>query len=195
VRVGGSSLALEDVERVARGRARVELHPDARARMEASRAVVERALAEGRVVYGVTTGFGRLSDTVIPEGERRHLQVNLLRSHAAGVGEALPEDAARAVMLLRAHTLAGGRSGVRPVLVERLLALLDAGVYPRIPEQGSVGASGDLAPLAHLGLVLIGEGEAFDGAAWAPAARVLERHGLAPLELQAKEGLALVNGT
>ncbi len=195
VRIGGATLRLEDVERVARRGAPVALAPEARGRMEASRAVVERALADGGVVYGVTTGFGRLSDTVIQPGERLELQVNLLRSHAAGVGEPFEEPVARAVMLLRAHTLALGRSGVRPVLVERLLQLLEAGVWPRIPAQGSVGASGDLAPLAHLGLVLIGEGEAWDGAAWAPAGEVLAREGIEPLRLEAKEGLALVNGT
>ena len=195
VLAGGRGLTLEVVERVARERARVRLSPEARALMEESRQVVEQALAEGRAVYGVSTGFGRLSDTLIQPDERRQLQVNLLRSHATGVGEPLPEPVARAVMLLRAHTLAGGRSGVRPVLAERLLDFLNADVVPRIPAQGSVGASGDLAPLAHLGLVVIGEGEAWGDGGWLPAAGVLEAHGIEPLTLEAKEGLALVNGT
>jgi histidine ammonia-lyase len=195
LRLDGRGLTLEDVERVARARVRVEFSEDARGQMEESRAVIERALAAGGVVYGVTTGFGRLSDAVIEPGERRALQVNLLRSHSTGVGEPFPEDVVRAVMLLRANTLAGGRTGVRPVVCERLLECLNAGVFPRIPCQGSVGASGDLAPLAHLGLVLIGEGEAWGGEGWRPAGEVLEKHGILPLQLEAKEGISLVNGT
>lgn len=195
VSIDGVGLTLEAVERIARDRGRVSLSPEARSRMEKSRAVVERALEEGRVVYGVSTGFGRLSETLIAPDERRQLQLNLLRSHSTGVGDPLPEPVARAIMALRAHTLAGGRSGVRPVLTERLLECLNADVYPRIPSQGSVGASGDLAPLAHLGLVLIGEGEAWSGRDWVPAAGILQEKGVDPLELEAKEGLALVNGT
>ncbi|CAN5320979.1 histidine ammonia-lyase [soil metagenome] len=193
----GRELALDAVEQVAGQGARTSLDVSARERMEVSRRVVERAVEEGRVVYGVTTGFGRLADTIIPHEEIRALQVNLLRSHAAGVGGAFDEPTARAIMLLRANTLAGGFTGVRPVVCERLLECLNAGVYPRIPCQGSVGASGDLAPLAHLGLVLIGEGEAWAPAAsrWAPAAEVLRAAGIEPLQLEAKEGLALVNGT
>ncbi|MGH7549374.1 MAG: histidine ammonia-lyase, partial [Gemmatimonadota bacterium] len=202
--IDGRTLSLDDVERVARGAA-VGLAPEARSRMEASRRVVEAAVERGEVVYGVTTGFGRLADTLIPRDRIRELQLNLVRSHAVGVGIAFDEPVARAITLLRANTLAGGHGGVRSVVCERLLELLDAGVWPRIPAQGSVGASGDLAPLAHLALVLIGEGEARMGAArggtgasdaaWRPAAEVLEAAGLAPLELQAKEGLSLVNGT
>lgn len=195
VRIDGRGLALEDVERVARGGAAVALADGARERMAASRAVVERAVAEGRKVYGVTTGLGRLSDTAIEPEASRRLQVNVLRSHAVGVGPALAEDAARAVALLRVNAFAGGRSGVRPVVCERLVEILNAGVWPRIPAQGSVGASGDLAPLAHLGLVLIGEGEARGEDGWAPAADVLAARGIESLELEAKEGLALVNGT
>ncbi len=204
VTVDGRSLSLDDVERVALG-AEVRLDPEARGRMEDSRAVVERAVERGEVVYGVTTGFGRLADTLIPRERIRELQLNLIRSHAAGVGKSFDEPVARAITLLRANTLAGGHGGVRPEVCERLLELLDAGVWPRIPSQGSVGASGDLAPLAHLALVLIGEGEArfgaarrvfgAHGAAWRPAAEVLAAIDLAPLELQAKEGLSLINGT
>jgi len=196
VALDGRSLTLEELGRVAAG-APVALADDARARMEAGRAVVDRALAEGRVVYGVSTGFGRLSDTAIAPDELGPLQLNLVRSHSVGVGEPLDAPAARAVMALRANTLAGGHCGVRPVVCERLVAALNAGVVPRIPAQGSVGASGDLAPLAHLALALIGEGEARDSGddAWAPAGEVLARHGLEPLSLAPKEGLALVNGT
>lgn len=192
--VDGRGLTLEDVERVARGGS-VRLHPEAAERMEESRAVVTRSLMEGRVVYGVTTGFGRLADTAIAPEQIRQLQVNLLRSHAVGIGEPLPPHVTRAIMVLRANTLAGGHCGVRPVLPMRLLAMLEAGLHPRVPSRGSVGASGDLAPLAHLGLTMIGEGEMWDGEHWVPARRLLQRHGLEPLELQAKEGLALVNGT
>lgn len=195
IRIDGQRLSLEEVEAVALGRPTVELAPEARARMEESRAVVERALQAERVVYGVSTGFGRLSDTLIRPEERQSLQVNLLRSHAAGVGEPLDERAARAIMLLRANTLAGGHCGVRPIVCERLIECLNSGVFPRIPSQGSVGASGDLAPLAHLGLVLIGEGEAWHGHRWQPASRALGAHRIEPLRLEAKEGLALVNGT
>ena len=192
--VDGRELSLEEVERVADG-ARVRLAAAARARMAASRAVVEDAIASGRPVYGVSTGFGRLADTAIPSDRLAALQVNLLRSHAAGVGEPLPERVARAVMLLRANTLAGGHCGARPIVCERLLEHLNAGVRPRIPAQGSVGASGDLAPLAHLGLTLIGEGEAWREGAWVPAALVLADAGIEPLELAPKEGIALINGT
>ena len=160
VLIDGRTLSLADVHRVAYGAA-VGLAPEARARMEASRRLVEAAVEKGEVVYGVTTGFGRLADTLIPAHRIRELQLNLVRSHAVGVGEPFAEPAARAITLLRANTLAGGHGGVRPVVCERLLELLDAGVWPRIPSQGSVGASGDLAPLAHLALVAIGEGEAF----------------------------------
>ena len=192
--VDGRGLTLEDVERVADG-ARARLAPEASRRMEASRAVVEAVISSGRAVYGVTTGFGRLADTAIPRDRLAALQVNLLRSHAAGVGEPLPERDGRAIALLRANTLAGGRCGVRPVVSERLLDHLNAGVRPRIPAQGSVGASGDLAPLAHLGLTLIGEGEAWRDGGWAPAAEVLAEKGIEPLELAPKEGIALINGT
>jgi histidine ammonia-lyase len=192
--IDGRTLGLAEVERVVDGGG-VRLAPDARERMAASRAVVEEELAAGRVVYGVTTGFGRLADTAIPPDRLAALQVNLLRSHATGVGEPLAEREARAVALLRANTLAGGRCGVRAVVCERLLDHLNAGIRPRIPSQGSVGASGDLAPLAHLGLTLIGEGEAWRAGEWVPAHAVLEAAGIEPLELGPKEGLALINGT
>ena len=194
IEIDGRGLSLEEVERVADG-ARVRLSPEARGRMEASREVVESALASGRAVYGVTTGFGRMSDTAIPSDQLTALQVNLLRSHAAGVGEPLPARTTRAIALLRANTLAGGRCGVRPVLCERLIEHLNAGIRPRIPAQGSVGASGDLAPLAHLGLTLIGEGEAWGDGSWVATADVLAVAGIEPLDLAPKEGIALINGT
>lgn len=163
--------------------------------METSRAVIDQAVADGSVIYGVSTGFGKLADTAIESDKLGELQLNLLRHTAVGVGDPLPEPVVRAIMLLRANTLAVGNSGVRPLVCERLLEMLNAGLCPKIPAQGSVGASGDLAPLAHLGLTLVGEGEVWYNGAWVPAKSVLPQLGLRPLELMAKEGLALVNGT
>jgi histidine ammonia-lyase len=191
----GSSLTLEQVEAVARRGEHVILAPAAKERVRAARAVVDGLLTADRPVYGVTTGFGKLSDVRIPSEQAEALQRNLLRSHAFGVGPPLAEDAVRASVLLRANVLAKGHSGVRPEVVELLLECLNRRVHPVIPEQGSVGASGDLAPLAHLALVLIGEGEAVVEGHRARGTAALERVGLAPLTLRAKEGLALVNGT
>ena len=180
---------------VARLGRRVELSDDARRRMSASRAVVERLVAEGATAYGVTTGFGDLANVRIDPAQATDLQRNLVRSHAAGVGEPLPVEVVRAMLLLRANTLAIGLSGVRPELPELLCAMLNAGVHPVIPSRGSVGASGDLAPLAHLALVVIGEGQAIINGSAIPGGRALETAGLRPMQLQAKEGLALLNGT
>jgi histidine ammonia-lyase len=193
----GNRLRLEDVERVALGAAspKIQLAPAARQRVEAARAFVERLIAEGRVVYGLTTGFGALSEVVVPPDRIRELQTNLIRSHAAGVGAPLSEAETRAVALLRANVLALGNSGIRPVVIELLAELLNRGVHPIIPERGSVGASGDLAPLSHLALVLIGEGEAVYEGERLPGAEALRRAGLEPVTLEAKEGLALNNGT
>src|SRR5918996_490218 len=192
----GRDLTIDNVIEVARGRRAVSLDADAAARMRASRAVIERLVAEGATVYGVTTGFGDLADVRIEPEETADLQRNLVRSHAAGVGPPLPDDVVRAMLLLRANALAVGLSGVRVELVELLVAMLNRAVHPVIPARGSLGASGDLAPLAHLALVVIGEGEAtVDGAGPGPGATALSRAGLAPLDLQAKEGLALLNGT
>jgi len=192
--IDGNSLTLDDVAAVADGRD-VALAPAAAARMRSTRAVIERLVRENAVVYGVTTGFGKLSEVAIPTDRLAELQVNLVRSHAAGVGALLPVRETRALMLLRANVLAKGHSGARPELVNLLAGMLNARLHPPIPEQGSVGASGDLAPLSHLALALIGEGDlhAPDGAG--PAAEVLQRHGLAPVTLGPKEGLALINGT
>ena len=163
--------------------------------MDEARAVVERLVAAGEVVYGITTGFGDLAGTYIPPADARQLQENLLMSHAVGVGAPLPRDVVRAMLLLRANTLALGHSGCRPVLVDRLLAFLEAGIHPVVPAQGSVGASGDLAPLAHLALPLIGRGEAELGGRVMPGLLALREAGIEPLTLEAKEGLALLNGT
>src|SRR5205085_3069708 len=150
----GRSLTLEEVGRAARGEESVSLAASARERMEASRRVVERIVAESRVVYGVNTGFGKLSDVTVPADELRELQLNLVRSHACGVGAPLSEEETRAMLLLRANVLALGYSGARPLVIETLISMLARGVHPVIPEKGSVGASGDLAPLAHLALTV-----------------------------------------
>jgi histidine ammonia-lyase len=197
----GQPMKAADIERVANFGRKVEISREARTRIAASRAAIEQILAEGRTVYGVNTGFGKLSDVHIPPESLGALQVNLVRSHAGGLGQPLSVPESRAMLLLRANVLAKGFSGVRPELVELLVAMLNAGVTPVIPEKGSVGASGDLAPLAHLALVVIGEGEAwFAGGAGFEVERLvggeaLRRAGLEPQVLAAKEGLALLNGT
>ena len=191
----GARLSIEDLEDVAcRGR-EVEVPDAAWDAVRRARAVVDDVVARGQVVYGVNTGFGDFAEIVIPPVRLRELQLNLLRSHAAGVGEPLSEPETRALMTLRANVLAKGFSGVRPETLERLVLLINYGVHPLVPSQGSVGASGDLAPLAHLGLALVGEGECRHHGAVRPAADVLQTLGLEPLTLQAKEGLALINGT
>jgi histidine ammonia-lyase len=191
----GSSLTVDAVAAVANGRRPVELAPDARARMRRTRAVVDAIVERRDVVYGVTTGFGKLSDIAIPPNRLAELQVNLVRSHAAGVGALLPERDVRAMMLLRANVLASGYAGCRPEIIELLVGMLNAGLYPPVPEQGSVGASGDLAPLAHLALALIGEGELRREARWGSAREMLAEAGLKPVVLAPKEGISLINGT
>lgn len=193
--LNGEALSLAEISAVASGSLPVTLSPKAKDRMQASRDVVEKIIREGQVVYGINTGFGRLSTVVIPHDQLAHLQLNLVRSHACGVGEPLPRDVVRVMMLLRANVLAKGFSGARAVCAERLIQLLNAGVTPRIPSRGSVGASGDLAPLAHLALVLIGEGFAEFEGEMLPGDEALKRAGIEPLVLEAKEGLALLNGT
>jgi len=191
----GRSLSLDEIVAVAVGGGAVSIARSAYPQMEASRAVVEALLARGETAYGINTGFGKLSDVRIAPYELEALQRNLVRSHACGLGEPLPEDEVRAMLLLRANVLAKGLSGVRPVVVETLAAMLNARVHPMVPARGSVGASGDLAPLAHLALGAMGEGEAFFAGARVVASDALERAGIAPLRLGAKEGLALLNGT
>ena len=191
----GADLTIADVEAVARGNARVALDVHARERMQEAREVIESVVAEGAVVYGVTTGFGDLATVFVDPSRSAQLQENLLVSHAVGVGRAFPRDVVRAMLLLRANTLALGHSGCRPLIVDRILELLDVGLHPVVPEQGSVGASGDLAPLAHLALPLIGRGQVELRGQVVPALIGLREVGLKPIVLEAKEGLALLNGT
>ncbi len=195
VEIDGTNLSLELVRRVAVDGARVGLHPEALPRIRSAREVVERAVASNGRIYGVTTGFGRLKNVKIDADEATELQRNLILSHASGVGEPLRRDAVRASMLLRAHSLARGYSGVRVELISLLLDMLNRDVVPVIPAQGSVGCSGDLAPLAHMALVLIGDGEAWVGGDRLAGRAALERAGLEPLTLSFKEGLSLINGT
>jgi histidine ammonia-lyase len=195
VELDGARLTIAQVERVARLRAGVQATPTAREAVQRGRQAVERIVSEERVVYGITTGFGALATTVVPASDAARLQENIVLSHAAGSGPPLPEDAVRAMMLVRLNTLLRGYSGVRLELVDALAALLNRGVFPVIPEKGSLGASGDLAPSAHLGLVLLGRGEAFVDGHRVPGAEALAHAGLSPIGLQAKEGLALCNGT
>ena len=191
----GADLSIADVEAVARHGARAALDVHARDRMQEAREVIERLVARGEVVYGVTTGFGDLATTFIPPEDAPQLQENLLASHAAGVGRPFPREVVRAMLLLRANTLALGHSGCRPLLVDRICELLALGIHPVVPEQGSVGASGDLAPLAHLALPLIGRGQVELNGQVVPALIALRECGLEPLTLGPKEGLALLNGT
>jgi histidine ammonia-lyase len=193
--IDGGPLSIDDVAAVAERNAEVVVDHKVWERMAPAREVVERAVAEDRVVYGVTTGFGALANTHIEPAEAERLQVSLLRSHAAGVGRPLPDRVVRAMLLLRARTLAQGYSGVRPVLVERYVEFIREDLLPVVPSRGSVGASGDLAPFAHLALPLIGEGELRDEGVPREAAAVLSAHGMAPIKLRAKEGLSLLNGT
>jgi histidine ammonia-lyase len=193
--LNGQPLTLSEIESVAAERRPVALDTEAIARVAKSRQVIESILETGQTVYGVNTGFGKLADVRIPADRLAQLQTNLVRSHACGLGEPLSEAESRAMLLLRANVLAKGHSGVRPELVRLLVAMLNARVHPIIPAKGSVGASGDLAPLAHLALVVIGEGEAIYDGVRQSGAQALAVAGLAPLQLAAKEGLALLNGT
>ncbi|MGA8012774.1 MAG: aromatic amino acid lyase, partial [Candidatus Acidiferrales bacterium] len=195
IALDGERLTLENLYSVVFDGAEVGIPPAARERMNASRSVIERLVEAGTVVYGVNTGFGKMASTRVSRDEIRQLQLNLVRSHACGVGAPLSEHAARAMLVLRANAIAKGFSGVRPVVVETLAAMLNRGVHPVIPSQGSVGASGDLAPLAHLAQVTIGEGHAIFQGRTMTGAEAMRAAGIAPLVLEAKEGLALLNGT
>ncbi len=194
VYLNGESLTLEQVGRVASSLAKVELSAEASRRVAEARRVVEEKLRGEEPVYGVNTGFGQLCEVRIPVDKVEELQVNLLRSHAAGVGETLNEESVRAVMVLMANNLAKGHSGVRPETPQALLDMLNLGVHPLVPCQGSVGASGDLAPLSHLSLVLIGEGKAIFRDKRLPGGEALQEARLKPIKLEAKEGLSLING-
>jgi histidine ammonia-lyase len=195
LQLNGQQLTLQQIVDVAQGREHVVLSDEARVRVERARQVVQNIVSEGRTVYGVNTGFGKLSDVSIDRADLIQLQLNLVRSHSVGLGDPLSEAEARAMLLLRANVLATGFSGARPLVIETLIAMLEKHVTPVIPEKGSVGASGDLAPLAHLALATIGEGEVFYQHERLAAATAFERAQIAPLELEVKEGLALLNGT
>jgi histidine ammonia-lyase len=188
-------MKLSDWRRIQRGGVRLKLDPRSWNEIEASRRGIEQALASGAAIYGVNTGFGKLAQTRIADADLARLQRNLVLSHATGVGPALDDDVVRLILALKITSLARGFSGVRPVVIERLLDLFNAGILPEIPEKGSVGASGDLAPLAHLSAVLIGEGHARLGGRRLSGGEALRAEGLEPLALEAKEGLALLNGT
>ena len=194
--IDGNSLNLAPLCAIARAQtARVSIAPEARVRMEKSRALIDRLASGDAPIYAVNTGVGLLANVRIPRRDLDQLQRNVIRSHAVGVGEPMSREAVRAMMLIRANVLAKGFSGIRPLVAERLCDLLNRGVTPVVPSQGSVGASGDLAPLAHMALVLIGEGEAEIGGAILPGATALERAGIEPIALHPKEGISLINGT
>ncbi|KUK03693.1 MAG: Histidine ammonia-lyase [Thermotoga sp. 50_1627] len=193
--IGENDLDVRSIVKVARSNERVTLSPSAIDRMKVSRTVVERLASSEKPVYGVNTGFGAFATTKIPKDRLLSLQRNILLSHACGVGEPLPPDVVRAMILTRAHTLALGHSGVRPVVVEKLCEMLNKSIVPYIPSRGSVGASGDLAPLAHVALVLIGEGEVLIDGEPRPARDVIRSLDFEPIQLFEKEGLSLVNGT
>jgi histidine ammonia-lyase len=193
--INGNDLGFEELNQVVNLRHPVELAADARERVGVARAVVDKLVLENRLAYAITTGVGQLSDVRIDAARNRRLQLNLVRSHASGIGEPLTQEETRAMMLLRANSLAKGYSGVRIEVIAMLCEMLNRGVHPVIPSQGSVGASGDLAPLAHLALTLIGEGEACVGGERMDGAESLQRAGLSPLVLEAKEAISLINGT
>ena len=191
----GNSLTLEEIRRICFEKERVTIAKTSIQKVVESREAVEKIVANKQTIYGINTGFGKFSDVMIAEKDVADLQLHLIRSHACGVGDPFPEIVSRVMILLRLNALLKGFSGVRFVVVERLQQLLNAHIHPVIPQQGSLGASGDLAPLSHLALVLIGEGKVYDGADIRPAQEVLKREGIEPIMLQAKEGLALINGT
>ena len=193
--IDGRSLGLDDVVNVARYGAKIALQPEAAEAVAASRTYVERLLDEGRKVYGITTGFGEFAKVAIPPHQMKELQRNLIVSHACGVGQLFSDEVVRAIMLLRINALSTGYSGIRLEVLQTLIDMLNAGVHPVIPEKGSLGASGDLAPLAHMALPLIGLGEARYNGEYLTGVQAMARAGIEPVELAAKEGLALINGT
>jgi histidine ammonia-lyase len=195
LQINGNDLSLDDLREVVYEQRPVELAEGARKKVIAAREVVEKLLRENRVAYAINTGVGKLSDVHIEPAQNRQLQVNLIRSHSAGVGEPLSQEETRAMMLLRANSLAKGFSGVRPEVIDLICAMLNKGVHPVVPSQGSVGASGDLAPLAHLALAMIGEGQVWAQNGWASSAETLQRAGIKPLVPEAKEAISLINGT
>jgi histidine ammonia-lyase len=195
LQINGNDLSLDDLRQVVYEQRPVELADGARKKVIAAREVVEKLLRENRVAYAINTGVGKLSDVHIEPAQNRQLQVNLIRSHSAGVGEPLSQEETRAMMLLRANSLAKGFSGVRPEVIDLICAMLNKGVHPVVPSQGSVGASGDLAPLAHLALAMIGEGQVWAQNGRASSADILKKAGIQPLVPEAKEAISLINGT
>ncbi|HEX3155326.1 MAG TPA: aromatic amino acid lyase, partial [Candidatus Angelobacter sp.] len=195
LQINGNDLSLPDLREVVYAQRPVELAEDARTKVIEAREVVEKLLRENRVAYAINTGVGKLSDVHIEPAQNRQLQVNLIRSHSAGVGDPLSQEETRAMMLLRANSLAKGFSGVRPEVIDLICAMLNKGVHPVVPSQGSVGASGDLAPLAHLALAMIGEGQVWDESDRTSSAEALKRAGITPLVPEAKEAISLINGT
>ena len=195
IKIDGLSLTIDDVVRVARGGVKVELTDEAKRRVEYCRAYVDRKLSEGAVIYGLTTGFGKFSDTLISADDTAALQRNLIISHACGMGEPLPTEAVRGIMLLRCNALSRGNSGIRSSTLQTLIDMLNAGVHPVIPEKGSLGASGDLAPLSHMVLTMLGEGRAEYRGEVMHSRDAMKKAGIDTVELAAKEGLALINGT
>jgi len=195
LQINGNDLSLADLREVVYEQRPVELADGARKKVIAAREVVEKLLRENRVAYAINTGVGKLSDVHIEPAQNRQLQVNLIRSHSAGVGEPLSQEETRAMMLLRANSLAKGFSGVRPEVIDLICAMLNKGVHPVVPSQGSVGASGDLAPLAHLALAMIGEGQVWAQNGRASSADILKKTGIKPLVPEAKEAISLINGT
>ncbi|WP_243354965.1 histidine ammonia-lyase [Bacillus litorisediminis] len=191
----GNTLTFTEISRILYQNEKVMASDEALKKVEEARRSVERIVHEEKVIYGITTGFGKFSDVLIHRDNVEALQHNLIHSHACGVGEPFPEIVSRAMVLLRANALLKGYSGVRPLIIERLLALVNKNIHPVIPQQGSLGASGDLAPLSHLALVLLGEGEVFYQNKRIPAIEALTNEGITPITLTAKEGLALINGT
>ncbi len=195
IELTGHTLTVEEAKKVIYDKEGVTLSPESLVKVNQSREAVERIVREQRIVYGINTGFGKFSDVLIDQQHVEELQLNLIHSHACGVGDPFPEKVSRAMLLLRANALLKGYSGVRPVVIETLIALLNKGIHPVIPQQGSLGASGDLAPLSHLALALMGEGEVFYKGEIQPTLTTLSKEDIMPITLQAKEGLALINGT
>jgi histidine ammonia-lyase len=193
--INGNNLSFEELRQVVYERRQVTLGGDARKKVATARDVVEKLLRENRVAYAINTGVGKLSDVHIEPAQNRQLQLNLIRSHSAGIGEPLSQEETRAMMLLRANSLAKGFSGVRAEVIDLICAMLNHGVHPVVPSQGSVGASGDLAPLAHLALAMIGEGEVWAGSGRGSSAEALSHAGIKPLVPEAKEAISLINGT
>ena len=195
IMINGRDLTVEQVIRVCRENEKVEITEDAQRAVQKARDYVDKKLEEGAIIYGLTTGFGKFSDTFISDDETADLQRNLIISHTCAMGNPLPKHVVRAIMLLRCNALSRGNSGIRPGTLNTLLDMLNKGVHPQIPEKGSLGASGDLAPLSHMVLTMIGEGEAEYQGTVMPAKEAMAEAGIPTVELAAKEGLALINGT